>query len=989
MNSRSRKGGVTLIATAFVVLASGGKLVYADETVPTLGDELTEVIVTGTHLRGAKEEDLAIPVDVITAEELYKRASPTILDMLKDIPAIGATWGEADQGGAPFLRGPVGAASVNLRGLGPLRTLTLFNGHRLTTAERVDANLLPTAAVGRIDVLKDGAAAIYGSDAIAGVINVNTRRDLQGFDGSVDYRAVDGSDGDFGASLAWGWVGDRGNVLASFGYRHRSVLASTDRDWAASPLTVNDAHYTGSTNPGVFTVQTGIGATTARVVDGAAVDTCTNIGGTYTYAGADRTCRMSFMLFQNLVEEEDYYQTYVEGNFDLTESTTAHFEVLYSQTETPARNTSPGFFPLNGPNGPGTPFFIPAANPGFATFLQQAGRADLVPTATGAFTSAWRPFGLGGNPMTSTGNQNRFISQFAMVSAGFKGDLGNSGVGYDVAATWSFHRYLADGDHPAAGFDILIDNLDRGLRGFGGPNCTGATPGANGCQWYNPFSNAIANNPVLGSTNPAYTPLLANSIELSSWLYGKGDTPDQRTMYGVLDVVLDGSTGLDLSGGPVTWAAGAQLRKSNYQLTTEPGGNVNTYPCPRPGDFTCFPRTGPYLFLGAVNPVEVADSVYAVFGELSIPVSDSFSIQAALRYEDYGDLTGSTTNPKLAARWQVMPTLALRGSIGTTFRGPTAEDRANSGVSNVFFLGIANNSWRAVDEFGNPAVGPEKATTWNFGAVYQSGGFRTSLDYWAYDLDDQIVSPPATAVAASVVPVPLAGGLGLLNCSAGTINLITLTSGTCLQGTTVANDIQRVLALKQNGPALTMSGIDADLRYETEGLGGSLTFGGNATWVAEYKLEEFRIGPVLVSGAYDAVGLANFTRLPGPMPELKGTLFAEYSHGNHFLRISQSYMAEYEDERTFLPRFVQIAPGAACTAPASNCSEYLEDRLVDAFYSTDISYRWDMSERLSVTAAVLNAFDADPSFARVQPGYSPSTSSPYGRTFKLLVRTKF
>lgn len=970
-------------------LASGSQAAAAAEPAAARAGDLTEVVVTGSHIAGARQEDLAIPVDVITQEELQNRGSPSVLDLLKEIPAVGVTWGEADQGASPFLRGPVGAASVNLRGLGPLRTLTLFNGHRLTTAERVDANLLPLAAIGQVDVLKDGAAAIYGSDAIAGVVNFNTRRDLRGFDASADFRAVDGSSGDYGGALSWGWVGDNGNVLVSFGYRHRSVLKATDRDYGATPLTVNDSHYSGSANPGVFTVLTGAGGATARVQDGQAVNTCPTMGGTYTYAGTTPTCRLSFMLFQNLIEEEDYYQGYLEGNFRLGEDTNASFELLYSHTITPARNTSPGFFPLNGPTGPGTPFFIPRENPGFTTFLQQSGRADLIPTATGAFTSAWRPFGLGGVPLTGTGNQNRFESQFAMFSAGFDGKVGSSEVKYDVRATGSFHRYLADGDSPAAGFDILTDNLDRALRGFGGPKCTGTTPGANGCQWYNPFSNALAANPVLGLTNPNYVPALANSNDVSYWLYGRGDTPDQRTAYVVLDALFSGSTGLDLGGGPMMWAAGAQMRRSNYQLTTLPGGNVNTYPCAKPGDFTCFPRTGPYLFLGAVNPVEVSDSVYAVFGELSVPVTRDIDLQAAVRYEDYGGQTGSTTNPKLALRWQALPWLAVRGSVGTTFRGPTAEDRADSGVSNVFNLSIANNSWKAVDEFGNPAVGPEKALTWNVGALVQAGGFRGSIDYWSYDLEDQIVSPPSTAVANSVVPVPLAGGLGLVNCSAGTIGLVTLTRGSCVQGVTVANDIQRVLSRKTNGPDIKLSGIDVDARYDMDVLGGMLGFGGYATWMQKYELSAFQLGTVTVSAAYDAVGLANFTRLPGPMPELKGTLFAEYARGDHFLRLSQAYVDSYEDERTFLPRFVQIAPGPACTAPAANCSEYSQDRMVKAFYTTDVTYRWQVNEKVSLTAAMLNAFDKDPSFARVQPSYVPSMSSPYGRTFKVIVRTTF
>ena len=134
----------------------------------------------------------------------------------------------------PRAQGSEGSGSVNLRGLGAQRTLVLINGHRMTPNPFgqggygiVDTNLIPTAAIGRVEVLKDGAAATYGSDAISGVVNFITRTHFDGLEASASFQHVDGSDGNYTGSVLWGWEGDHGNVLLSAGYQHRSELPTT------------------------------------------------------------------------------------------------------------------------------------------------------------------------------------------------------------------------------------------------------------------------------------------------------------------------------------------------------------------------------------------------------------------------------------------------------------------------------------------------------------------------------------------------------------------------------------------------------------------------------------------------------------------------------------------------------------------------------------------------------------------------------------------
>ena len=162
-----------------------------------------EVIVTGSFIAGTPE-DAALPVDVISSKELEARGSPTMVQFIKTIPSSGAVIGENNRFGSGS-----GAATVNLRSLNSAvtgaRTLVLFNGRRVPVSPQglnsVDINLLPTAAIGRVEVLKDGAAATYGSDAIGGVVNFITRKNFDGLEVNATYRAIDGSDGDYDGSL--------------------------------------------------------------------------------------------------------------------------------------------------------------------------------------------------------------------------------------------------------------------------------------------------------------------------------------------------------------------------------------------------------------------------------------------------------------------------------------------------------------------------------------------------------------------------------------------------------------------------------------------------------------------------------------------------------------------------------------------------------------------------------------------------------------------
>ncbi|MDP3855687.1 TonB-dependent siderophore receptor [Phenylobacterium sp.] len=935
-----------------------------------------EVVVTGSFIAGTPE-DAALPVDVIGQDELQKRGSPTTIDLIKTLPVSGPVLGDSNQF-STAAQGQSGAGTINLRGLGSLRTLVLFNGRRTVPSAGagsggVDTNLIPSAAVGRVEILKDGAAATYGSDAIAGVVNFITRKNFSGLELSADYRYVDGSDGDYSASAVYGWVGENGNILISAGYQHRSELTTLDRDWAYRPYTTNPSGWSILGQPPSFLPRNGVVPTAGVQRDA----NCAAVGGFAGFSGTTPACYFTYIPFDNLIEDENRYQIYAEANVDFTDTMRLHVEAMYSKTDLPHMRFSPGFPPIQGPNGPGSVgvFTTPITNPGALTALQQAGLSPAQIAATNNISlTLFRPLGAGGNPIFDNGGQVGFRNyDIYRVSADLSGKFGDTGIGWDTAVTYSQTRNVQGTP------DIITERLQKALNGLGGPGCTGTTPGANGCKYFNPFSNAYSGNPALGLTNPGFVSANANSPELIRWFFDFPAT-DQKQSLLVLDAVINGELPWELSGGKIGWAAGAQYRRTEFQSSLKsPLQDSRITPCPTIGSTSCSFPTGPYIFLGQSTPQQLEDSVYAVFAETNLPITDSLNAQLAIRFEDYGGETGSTTNPKLAVKWQLTDAFALRGSVGTTFRGPTPANRSSNSVTGLSAILAAGNNFKSVDFAGNPAIGPEKATTFNIGGIFEAYDFRVIVDYWNFKIEEQITTVPAQIVATAVGGV--GNGTQFVNCGSVLRSLITFNNNNaCVQGVTIGNDIQRVKSDTVNGPEMKIAGVDVSIDYRNNDVfGGTFGAGVAVSHLLQYDIAEFSVGGALVSRAYEALGFTNYDRFPGTVSRFRGNAFAEYGIGAHNLRADLTYVDGAVDNRA--PVSVQNTTGALQLITIG--------MRVEDFYSLDLNYRLQLPWDTTVTASVFNLLDRDPSAARLEVTYDPFIGNPYGRTFKVGVRKKF
>lgn len=848
----------------------------------------------------------------------------------------------------------------------------------------VDTNAIPAAAIGRIEVLKDGAAALYGSDAIAGVVNFITNNDLDGFEIGGSYMTYDGADGDYDISASYGLQGDNFSWVTSVGYNKRGEVGLPDKDWGIMSYEDNPVGgWSSIGNPGSFIATPNIAPGSAAFGSPLAFansdDGCAALGG----VDATQICRFQFTNYDNIQEEEERYQIFSEYNRRFEGGADLHLEVLYASTEVPSWKTSPSYPPqaLFGqvllPNHPGLVQFA-ADNPAWAASIY----TDYAPLASGGapvpggldpaatpILYFGRSFGYGGFPGTGGAQEGTRDSETWRASGSLNGDFDN-GVHYDVGLSYSATEAEVITN------DTFIAGFAAALRGFGvctdpvtgNDPATGTQPyaagytgslvaGSGSCEYYNPFSNAIPTSAVTGEANPGYVAGLENTETLANWLTGPNGSVRNTDLL-VFDAVFSGESNVQAAGGAIGWAAGAQVRRESYKV--EPGLLTDLDATPGPGG------TGPYSFLAGTTAADEDQTIFAVFGELQVPLYDNLDMQVAVRYEDYGGDVGSTFDPKVAAKWQVNDVFALRGSAQTSFRGPSLNQL--SGVGTTLQYVAAAGAFKAVDTFGNPGLKPESAFSFNFGGIYERDNFFASVDYYNFDFSDPIIVEEQTNIVNAAVAAIGAGDL-----DAPILTRITFDDPT----TPTAQSINRVETNIANGPDIQTSGVDVRLQnsWDVGGNGAEFSIGADATYIIEYQVDPYFVEGLPIGGG-DYVGQFNRSNFTRSMPQWKANLFANYALGEHNFRAVMRHVDSYEDER-----------GAVTLAGSFDSTMKAE---IDSQTTFDLFYNWQ-SEALGadIGLSVVNVTDEDPPFAQFDLNYDPYTHNPFGRTFKISISKRF
>ena len=964
------------------------------------------VIVTGSAIE-EPAVDLPFAVEVLDREMQKEQGSLQAVDLMKSLTASSGVIGEAnswynDQGTAV----PENVANVNLRGLGASRTLVLLNGKRqvplparLFGGRFVDVNAFPSLAIDRIEVLKEGAAAIYGSDAVAGVANFVTRDEFTGFEVSLSHESMDGA-GDSSAGAIWG--GKLGNsehhLVFSLERTERSHLGARERAYTLQDRATGWFWgWSNTGNPGIFLRPNLTGgenssafvAELARARNGAAgtdyfVDpACNGLGG------YDRgwTCAFRYQPWDSLIEATETNRFFAELNGPLGDGTSYHVEALYAESLIPNYVTTPSFPPVSLLDGLQ---LISNEHPGRTEFCNGSFGMGGFASSEDCLQDDWYFYGrLVGN--AGPGRGLRRGTETTRIAANIDHDLSIGGKAASLDVGVNYSRATGNMNHPAE----YAYRKFLAFRGFGGPNCgvgvvaddaspsgmrlgnTGsARPGVGDCSYYNPFGNAIEFSaqpgaPWENSANPMYVAGLENNRAMLDWINEQVNVENEAELV-VAEATLSGNWLPE----KLDYAFGYQYRHLDVSAIPNAVGNYALNPCVVPGDRSCVDpatgrqtgaRAGAFTFTSGYYPYGDSQAVHRAFGELSLNALGG-DMQFAANYELHDEI--DSFDPKFSGRWQLSAgadhVLSFRTSVQTTFRAPSVDDLNEEIRTTLEYLNTVG-VYKAVDAFGSRSLKPEQAFTYNLGLVlFASPGIDVTLDYWSYDFDDVIALLPQQEVVRLYAEgyggnqAALNAVMGRVVCPGG------VTDGSCQPG-----DIERVRIDLINWPGIKTSGFDFHLGGNVDAGRGELSFSLDSTYTRSYELKQLERDGVVYREQKDVVGLLNRdTPIAPPLPEMKTRASLGYRWGDYSLIGWANHISSYEDSNV------------AWTPP-----ELLP---IDEWLTFDLTFLWRFPRLgFDLALSAINLTDEDPPLVFFEQSFDALTANPKGRRLKAVMSYRF
>jgi len=667
--------------------------------------ELDTIFVTGSRLKRV-DAATALPVEVITREDIENRGVTTAAEIVKSLTANTAPLGD----GASITDGTGGQRGfngANLRGVGVSSTLILLNGRRLANFASpgdeagVDLNNIPAGAIERVEVLKDGASAVYGSDAIGGVINFITRKDYQGIDlGATFADTQEGGADKQTATISVG-VGDiktdKFNVFGVLDVQRLGALRSSQRDFIRDrPLaTLLPALLSSNTYPANIDVSSAqrnaliaagllpVGTTRTRINPSSPA--CNPPATVFALQGpgGPAACSYDYMEDTEIYPESDKIGFVGRAAFQVADTHQVFVEASYARAETIYRLS---------PN-PQRIRNLPVA------LLPEAYRRALTAPGLPATFSGIRL------RMKEAGNRtNEVTSQGSRLVIGAEGEFGD----------WSYDTALARSQN---------DAVDRYVDGY---------------VLFNQFVAGV----TAGTINP-FGPSSAQGLALIDSIKIDDEARVARGVSESIDANISRSLA-SLGGGDLGLALGAELRRESQSFTPSALLLSNNIA----GDRDSGRTAGSTTALAATRDDRNILSAYA---ELAAPITETVELQGAVRFDRYGEV-GSTINPKLGVRWQPTPEIVVRGSAGTGFRAPSLSDLYRPTVFGVTSSLITDPQCAAAqgsidlctDQFplerrSNADLDPERSRQLSFGAVYEpSPRFNMGVDFWLLQKRDVI-----------------------------------------------------------------------------------------------------------------------------------------------------------------------------------------------------------------------------------------------------------
>ena len=651
------------------------------------------ITVTGSRISTGLDTPLSSPLELVSRDELTGANRATIGQFVITSTLNSGSFHNNEQSS----QSDSTATAFNLRGLGVRSTLVLINGQRqVDTPEpgkknitMVDVNsLMPSIMVQRLEILKDGAAALYGSEAVAGVMNFITRDKFEGFEIDSNWqRAQFGGKDDVSAQAIWGMQGARGGVVTAIEFQKRDPNFLDNR---FSDRIFNYGATSSFSTPGSFITSAGRVPDPlcgSPALDNLAADLYPGVTGEnpVSIIDGDRCIRI-FAQGRGYNSKETRLNAMMRAHYDVSDSFETHFEAGVSRGRFQRFTQA---VPTAFPRTSRAASTVPVSNPG------NVFGEEVVATFQRGILNGNPSVGLREGP-------GQLETDYFRLNSGFDYRPFESNFLIEGDVTW------ATSDSQVRRSDVIEERWAAALNGYGGPDCdpSAGMPGVGNCGYFNPFASAFLASPG----DPEY-----NDPDLVKWVAPEL-VQDGRTELFTAELVA--STPLfELPGGMLGAAVGFQYRDESWRRYVS---ELSKYPG--------------FVFQGREVDAEGDRDAISAFFELRAPILESLELSVAGRYEDFGGRLNSF-DPKVGVVWQPVDDLTLRASWGTAFRTPSLNQVYGTriGAVNVTVDPVTGeqDTVQSIEQGGD--VDPEESTSYNIGADYNWNGFSFTADFWNYD----------------------------------------------------------------------------------------------------------------------------------------------------------------------------------------------------------------------------------------------------------------
>ncbi len=943
-------------ALALAFSAAGAVLVSAPASAQdTSAQKLERVEITGSAIRRI-EGETALPVQIVTKEDIVRTGATTAAELLDKIAANNGQGYNFSLALGDAAR--PGFSGISLRGLGSNLTLVLLNGRRLAVyafdGGGVDVNGISLNAIERVEILKDGASALYGTDAVGGVVNFITRKDFKGIEltaGTQIPEASGGKSTNFSAAFGFGDLGkNRFNVFGNVTYDKQDPIAATQRQYAktaylpkapggpgADPFVFNrlssNAFPSNILTPAGAFVNPYAPAYSGYTGPVITTDPVQNIYApgclvpkSYGTTSNDTRCRYDYASTIDVLPPSERVGLFVKGAFQLNADNQLYAEAAYQKnkltftvsgdptSEATTFNGDPVLYPAGGKYYPGNGI-VPAI-PGVAL--------------SGDLNLYWRTLDLGGRTNKTTTENTRFVLGATGTIAGWDYDTGiaqaeNKATDAYTSGWISESKILRTGGltPKQPGYSAAVQTIDPNINPFGTQDAAGLAA--------------------------------LKAAEVSQ------DVREGKSTRTTFDVKVSREIG-QWATGPVAMALGVEASRQKY--------NDNIEPIFSSGDLV---GSG-----GDLQTTVGSRTQQSVFGELAIPLMRTLTATLQARFDHYSDF-GNTTNPKVALRWQPTSQLLVRASANKGFRAPTLFElynpntQTNTGgnYNDPFYDG------RTLDAQGNPIncdvnfnpkycnyqakniqggntdLKPEKSNQVSVGFVLEpTRDLSLSLDYFNIGMKDQIGIILGDTKYQDFID---------------NFNYATGTSSSQFKGDVIIGAdglVDRILSVYQNVGNQRIAGFDMSVRAMLARTSvGEFGFGFDGTYIAK------DVSKLDIPGS-EWESIAGSYSIFGPIVQLKYRSEVNWTRSGWRAALAYNWQSSYKE---------------AVTGTVN--------RDVGQYETWDLSASYTGIKNLTIRAGIRNLLDRDPPYSAqnqyFQVGYDPTYADVRGRTYTLSATYQF